>query len=63
MKGESSHVKSRTQTLKDLNKGVKKPNLRIFKEFKKVGVLPFDAMIKDNNYIVVFFKSDFFRTR
>jgi len=40
--------------LKDENYGKDKPNFKIFKEFK-VGQMPFDAMIKDNTYIVGFF--------
>ncbi|PHS59257.1 MAG: nitrite reductase [Sulfurimonas sp.] len=46
--------------LKDLNFGKAKPNFVIYKEFKDVGIMPFDAMIKNNNFIVGFFKSDFF---
>ena len=46
--------------LKDKNKGNKIPDFEIFKEFKDVGVMPFDAMIKDNNFITGFFKSPFF---
>ena len=37
---------------KNFNKGL--PKFKIFKEFK-VGEMPFDAMIKDNTYIVGFF--------
>jgi len=40
--------------LKDENFGKDKPKFKIFKEFK-VGEMPFDAMIKDNTYIVGFF--------
>ncbi len=40
--------------LKDKNFGKGLPKFEIFKEFK-VGEMPFDAMIKDNNYIVGFF--------
>ena len=40
--------------LKDENYGKDKPNFKIYKEFK-VGQMPFDAMIKDNTYIVGFF--------
>ena len=46
--------------LKDKNGGKGKPDFVIYKEFKDVGVMPFDAMIKDNNYIVGFFTSKFF---
>ncbi|MBA1421344.1 MAG: nitrite reductase [Epsilonproteobacteria bacterium] len=40
--------------LKDENAGKGLPKFKIFKEFK-VGKMPFDAMIKDNTYIVGFF--------
>ena len=40
--------------LKDENAGKGTPKFKIFKEFK-VGEMPFDAMIKDNTYIVGFF--------
>jgi len=40
--------------LKDENYGKEVPNFKIFKEFN-VGKMPFDAMIKDNTYIVGFF--------
>jgi protein NirF len=40
--------------LKDENAGKGKPSFKPFKEFK-VGQMPFDAMIKDNTYIVGFF--------
>ena len=40
--------------LKDENFGKGLPKFKIFKEFK-VGKMPFDAMIKDNTYIVGFF--------
>ena len=46
--------------LKDKNGGKGKPNFVIHKEFKDVGVMPFDAMIKENNYIVGFFTSKHF---
>jgi len=46
--------------LKDKNKGKKIPDFEIFKEFTDVGVMPFDAMIKDNNFITGFFNSPFF---
>ncbi|MFY9073639.1 nitrite reductase [Malaciobacter mytili] len=45
---------------KDLNLGEKEPNFKLFKEFKEVGELPFDAMIKDEKYIVGFFTSKHF---
>jgi len=40
--------------LKDKNDGKAIPKFEIFKEFK-VGEMPFDAMIRDNTYIVGFF--------
>jgi protein NirF len=40
--------------LKNENAGKGLPKFKIFKEFK-VGEMPFDAMIKDNTYIVGFF--------
>jgi len=47
--------------LKDTNYGKKAfPNFVMYKEFNDVGTMPFDAMIKDNNYIVGFFQSPFF---
>ncbi|HUH41904.1 MAG: cytochrome D1 domain-containing protein [Sulfurimonas sp.] len=46
--------------LKDKNEGKGLPDFEIFKEFENVGVMPFDAMIKNNNFITGFFKSDFF---
>ncbi|SFV62654.1 Heme d1 biosynthesis protein NirF [hydrothermal vent metagenome] len=45
--------------LKDENGGKGTPKFKIFKEFK-VGKMPFDAMIKDNTYIVGFFLSKSF---
>jgi protein NirF len=45
---------------KDINAGKGKPNFKLHKEFKDVGELPFDAMIKDEKYIVGFFTSKFF---
>jgi len=45
--------------LKDENKGKGLPKFKIFKEFK-VGKMPFDAMIKENTYIVGFFLSKSF---
>ena len=45
--------------LKDENYGKGLPKFKIFKEFK-VGAMPFDAMIKDNTYIVGFFLSKSF---
>ena len=44
--------------LRDKNGGKGLPNFEIYKEFKDVGVMPFDAMIKDNNFITGFFQSD-----
>ena len=46
--------------LKDKNNGRGKPNFVIYKEFKNVGVMPFDAMIKNNKYINGFFISPWF---
>jgi len=46
--------------LKDKNEGKGLPHFEIYKEFEDVGVMPFDAMIKDNNFITGFFKSDYF---
>jgi len=46
--------------LKDKNFGKGLPNFVIHKEFENVGVMPFDAMIKDNNFITGFFQSKFF---
>ncbi len=46
--------------LKDTNYCKGLPKFVIYKEFEDVGVMPFDAMIKDNNFITGFFKSDFF---
>ena len=45
--------------LKDENAGKGLPKFKIFKEFN-VGKMPFDAMIKDNTYIVGFFLSKAF---
>jgi protein NirF len=45
--------------LKDENAGKGLPKFKIYKEFK-VGKMPFDAMIKDNTYIVGFFLSKAF---
>ncbi|MEA2019122.1 MAG: cytochrome D1 domain-containing protein [Campylobacterota bacterium] len=39
-----------------------KPVFKLFKQFKNVGELPFDAMIQDNKYIVGFFTSQHFGT-
>ncbi len=38
----------------------KRPHFVLYKEFKNVGVMPFDAMIKDNTYINGFFNSPWF---
>ena len=46
--------------LEDTNKGKGNPKFKMRKQFKDVGVMPFDAMIKDNNYIVGFFQSKHF---
>jgi protein NirF len=46
--------------LLDKNEGKTIPDFEIYKEFNNVGVMPFDAMIKDNNFITGFFKSPFF---
>ncbi len=46
--------------LHDQNEGKKRPNFKIFKQFEDVGVMPFDAMIKDDKYIVGFFKAKHF---
>ncbi len=45
---------------KDFSQGEGKADFRVFKEFKDVGELPFDAMIKDGKYIVGFFTSKHF---
>lgn len=50
----------KVSVLYDENEGKKKPHFVMYKEFKDVGIMPFDAMIKDNNYIVGFFKSHHF---
>ena len=47
---------------KDVNKGKKTPNFKSFKTFKDVGIMPFDAMIQNNQYIVGFFTSKHFGT-
>jgi len=39
-----------------------KPVFKLFKQFKNIGELPFDAMIQDNKYIVGFFTSKHFGT-
>ena len=46
--------------LRDKNKGEKIPDFEIYKEFEDVGTMPFDAMIKDNNFITGFFQSEHF---
>ena len=46
--------------LRDTNHGKKIPHFEIYKEFDNVGVMPFDAMIKENYYIAGFFQSPFF---
>jgi len=45
---------------KDVNEGQGKPDFKLYKEFKNVGVMPFDAMIKGNKYINGFFQSPWF---
>jgi protein NirF len=45
---------------KDITKGKGSPKFEFVKEFKDVGVMPFDAMIKDDKYINGFFKSPWF---
>jgi len=44
----------------DKNKAKGKPNFVLKKEFKDVGVMPFDAMIKDDKFIAGFFQSPWF---
>jgi len=46
--------------LKDKNYKKGLPNFEIYKEFEDVGTMPFDAMIKDNNFITGFFQSTHF---
>ena len=46
--------------LKDTNFGKGLPHFVIHKEFEDVGVMPFDAMIKNNNFITGFFQSNHF---
>ena len=41
--------------LKDENEGKGLPKFKLYKEFDNVGKMPFDAMIKEGNYIVGFF--------
>ena len=45
---------------KDMNEGKGKAKFELYKEFKEVGELPFDAMIDDEKYIVGFFTSKHF---
>jgi len=45
---------------KDMNGGKGKPNFKLYKEFKNVGVMPFDAMITKDKYINGFFQSPWF---
>ncbi|WP_200763984.1 cytochrome D1 domain-containing protein [Nitrosophilus alvini] len=45
--------------LEDKNEGKGKPKFVIKKRFKKVGQVPFDAMINKNLYVVGFFNSPF----
>ncbi|RUM70968.1 MAG: nitrite reductase [Sulfurovum sp.] len=49
----------KVSVLKNENVGKDLPKFKLFKEFK-VGKMPFDAMIKDNTYIVGFFLSKSF---
>jgi len=44
----------------DTNNGKGKPKFISYKEFKNVGIMPFDAMIKGDKYINGFFKSPWF---
>ena len=44
----------------DLNSGKGTPKFVLKKEFKDVGVMPFDAMIKDDKFIAGFFQSPWF---
>jgi len=46
--------------LKDMNFGRSIPDFKVYREFEDVGIMPFDAMIKDNNFITGFFQSPFF---
>ena len=41
----------------DVNKGKGKPNFKLYKEFKDVGIMPFDALIDGNKYVNGFFNS------
>ncbi len=45
---------------KDKNKAQGKPDFVLYKRFTHVGVMPFDAMIKDGMYINGFFQSPWF---
>jgi protein NirF len=42
---------------KDIHSGKKKPDFQLYKEFKDVGVMPFDALIDGNKYVNGFFNS------
>jgi len=42
---------------KDVNVGKKKPHFILYKEFKNVGVMPFDALLDGDKYINGFFNS------
>jgi len=46
--------------LKDTKPNASLPKFKIYKEFKDVGVMPFDAMIKDDKFIAGFFNSPWF---
>ncbi|OQX73494.1 MAG: nitrite reductase [Campylobacteraceae bacterium 4484_4] len=52
--------KDQVTVLKNATPEKKTPRFEIYKEFKDVGEMPFDAMIKDNDYIVGFFISKHF---
>ena len=45
---------------KDVHEGKGEPKFKLYKEFKNVGVMPFDAMIKGDKYINGFFQSPWF---
>ncbi|WP_346391714.1 cytochrome D1 domain-containing protein [Sulfurimonas sp. NWX79] len=45
---------------KDENEKKGQPKFKLYKEFKDVGVMPFDAMIKGDKYINGFFQSPWF---
>ncbi|WP_457745216.1 cytochrome D1 domain-containing protein [Sulfurimonas sp.] len=41
----------------DINKGKGKPDFKLYKEFKNVGIMPFDALLDGDKYINGFFNS------